>query len=306
MSDVRIEVINEPQEELTGVVINGIPYLYWLRAYKALGLTVSHAQEVIKRLTPEKHYVRITKQELREKYPTIHTACIVDYHASVAYFLTEEGLNRAIIEIRTSEMDNPDVIAMVEKRKDEMANIYTRYRKGEVLSIADEHPALPGIVESPPVDKILGEQMGIAKVMIGIGVEPSIAHTIAFSVTESICNCGDTLTPWKNLVRTDPSMIEPALLTPTDIGKSLGGMSARTVNSLLERFGFQEKMGKEWVPTILGKMYSRLIPQEIKHNRGMVRKLQIKWQPSIVEKIREKMYYDQKGQTGLFTGHVGV
>ena len=36
MSDLQIEVINpQTEDSLTGIVIEGIPYLYWLRVYKA-------------------------------------------------------------------------------------------------------------------------------------------------------------------------------------------------------------------------------------------------------------------------------
>ena len=88
--------------------------------------------------------------------------------------------------------------------------------------------------------------------MGGIGVEPAIANAMAFSVTEEITHCGDTLTPWKNLIQTDPLMQEPGTLTPTDIGKALGGLSAIDVKQTLVKLGFQTKIGKEWTPTYSG------------------------------------------------------
>ena len=156
-----------------------------------------------------------------------------------------------------------------------------------------------------PVAMVLEDQMAIARVMIGEGVESGIARAMAFSVTEEITHCGDTLTPWKNLVHTDPFLEESAVLNPTDIGIDLGGMTARTVNQLLVRFGYQKKIGSEWVPTQIGKVYARFVPQEIQHNHGIVRHMQLKWLPGIIEKIREKMYYEKQGQAGLFLGECG-
>ncbi len=307
MLNQEVEVIIPQTEDgLTGIVIENVPYLYWLRVYKAFGLTPNHARKVIERLESGKHFISFSRRDFKEKYPTVYKSYTVDSHASSVVFITAEGYHRAIMEIGTGYITDPVVAAAVDAKKDEIANIYTRYQKGEVLSIADEHPALPGQVEYAPVSVILEDQMAIARIMIGEGVEPGIAKAMAFAVTENLTGCGDTLTPWRNLIRADPTMVEPALLNPTDIGNDIGGLSPNTVNKLLVRFGFQNKIGKEWVPTQFGKMYARFVPQEIKHNRGMVRKMQLKWLPSIVEKIRERMYYDQKGQTGLFTGHVGA
>jgi hypothetical protein len=307
MLDTEVEVINaQTEENLTGVVIEGIPYLYWLRVYKAFGISKTHAVWVMKRLTEGIHYKKFTREQFAQLSITVQVNSTVDNRARAFYFLTKEGMNRALIEIDTNRMIDPKAVEKVNEIRDKIANIYTRYQRGETLSIADEHPALPGQVEYAPVSVVLEDQMAIARIMIGEGVEPGIAKAMAFAVTENLTGCGDTLTPWRNLIRADPTMVEPALLNPTDIGNDIGGLSPNTVNKLLVRFGFQNKIGKEWVPTQFGKMYARFVPQEIKHNRGMVRKMQLKWLPSIVEKIRERMYYDQKGQTGLFTGHVGV
>lgn len=47
-----------------------------------------------------------------------------------------------------------------------------------------------------------------------------------------------------------------------------------------------------------GKLDARFVPQEIKHDRGIMRHIQLIWLPSIVEKIVSALFYDQKGQTG--------
>jgi hypothetical protein len=145
--------------------------------------------------------------------------------------------------------------------------------------------------EYVPIAPVLKDQMKIASVMISIGVEKSVAHVMAISTTEDILQCGEMLTPWKNLISTDLATTEPPLLTPTDIGKHLS-LSAQTVNGLLKTLGFQDKINEVWVPTDVGREYCNLIPQEILHNHGMVRKLQIKWKPSIIPVLEEKLFFN--------------
>ncbi|PWR74847.1 hypothetical protein ACKUB1_13660 [Methanospirillum stamsii] len=309
MSDSQIQVINaQTEDNLTGLVIESKSYLYWLRVYQALGLERHHAQKVISRLTEGIHFRKFSKEDIIQLSETGNTVLPVDHRAKSFVFLTAEGLNRAIIEIRTNEMDDKFIAAKIDEKKDLIANIYTRYQSGETLSKATEQPTLPGDILDvyAPVATVLEDQMAIANIMIKEGVEPAVAKSMAISVTEEITHCGNALTPWRPLIAADPFLSEPALLTPTDIGKDLGGMSARTVNQILVKLGFQKKIGSEWVPSQIGKMYARFVPQEIQHNRGMLRHMQLKWIPAVIEKVREKMFYEQKGQTGLFMGEVSV
>lgn len=158
MSDFEVQVINDRPDNLTGVVIDGVPYLYWLRVYKSLKITASHAQEVINRLTEGKHYIRLTKSELKRKYPTLHAACIVASNASAAYFITHEGMNRAITEIQTSRMDDEKSIEFINIKRDEMARVFTLYEQGELEQI--EAPVIKKIQEKRDIGTNLSKQIG--------------------------------------------------------------------------------------------------------------------------------------------------
>lgn len=309
MSDSKIEVITaQTEDNLTGLVIDGKPHLYWLRVYKALGIRKEHAPKIISRLTEGVHYRKFSNAEFSLLFPTVAKTATVYSSAKSFVFITAEGYNRAIIEISTGHMNDSVTAAAIDRKKDEIANIYTRYQQGEVLSKATEHPALPGGTPEvyAPVAVVLKDQLAIADLMIARNVEPAIAHNIAFSNTEEITHCGDVLTPWRPLIQADPFLSEPALLTPRDIGMELGGMSAISINKILVKLGFQKKIGSEWTPTQSGKIYAKFVPQEIQHNRGVMRHMQLKWVPAVVEKIREKMFYEEKGHTGLFLGEIGV
>lgn len=137
MSDVSIEVINpDTTEGLFGIVLENIPYLYWLQVYKELGLTPNHARKVLERLTPGTHYISFLKSEFKQKYPTVYKSYTLDKRASSVVFLTAEGYHRAIIEIQTGYMDNPFIADLINQKKDHIAHIYTRYQRGELQQIA--------------------------------------------------------------------------------------------------------------------------------------------------------------------------
>lgn len=138
MSDAIGEIINEGEDNLTGIVIDGVPYVYWLQVYRVLELTRTHSYNLIKRLEEGKHFIRFSKKEFNEKCPTVHVTATVNSRVSALFFITEEGYHRAIMEISTGHMINQEIAADINAKKDHMANIYIRYRRGEVLSIRDE------------------------------------------------------------------------------------------------------------------------------------------------------------------------
>lgn len=85
---------------------------------------------------------------------------------------------------------------------------------------------------------VLEEQLAIAKVMVCISVEPAIANTMIFSVTEKICHCGDGLTSWKNLIETDLLLQEPEILILTYIGNAIRELLGISVNKVLVKLGY--------------------------------------------------------------------
>ena len=72
------------------------------------------------------------------------------------------------------------------------------------------------------------------------------------------------------------------LLTPTEIGKRLG-ISARKVNIILEKMGFQTKTENgKWEPVGLGKKYGIMLDVGKKHSNGTPVR-QLKWNSEILE-----------------------
>lgn len=80
-------------------------------------------------------------------------------------------------------------------------------------------------------------------------------------------------------------------LTPTQIGKELGGLPAIKVNKMLETRGLQRNAASagerpRWEPTEVGKPYCGAVPFKAKNDHhGM----QLKWTPRVLEILREPL-----------------
>ena len=70
---------------------------------------------------------------MEQIYPTFHAACKVKYKYKFYHFLTDEGYNRTVLEVNTSGMKDREIAARIEQRKDEMAAVFTKYKRGELL-----------------------------------------------------------------------------------------------------------------------------------------------------------------------------
>lgn len=80
-------------------------------------------------------------------------------------------------------------------------------------------------------------------------------------------------------------------LNPTELGKALGGLSARKVNKLLEAKGLQEDKREEtpdtpWRLTEEGKAYGRLFDGVRKNGTGSV--MTLKWASDVLNLLQDK------------------
>lgn len=191
MSGSKIEIINvQTEDNLTGIVIDDVPHLYWLRIYQAIGLNADHAGMVLKRLTPGKHYVTFTRSEIKAIFTSIDDLSILPAVRSY-HFLTVEGYNRAIMEISTGYMNNPEIAAAIDAKKDKMASIFTRYEQGEVLSIADEKAALVGEVAHTNgvalADAKISLYNNARKIAISLGADRRSANIVMIEKIKEEC-----------------------------------------------------------------------------------------------------------------------
>jgi hypothetical protein len=113
------------------------PHALWTHVYQNFEMTSAHANEIRKRLIPGIHFIEVSKSEMEQFDPCTNVTLMVGFNSPVYYFLTEEGFNRIVIEVDTSRMKNPDAVSRINKRRDEIAHIYTLYQRGELVIPAD-------------------------------------------------------------------------------------------------------------------------------------------------------------------------
>lgn len=78
---------------------------------------------------------------------------------------------------------------------------------------------------------------------------------------------------------------EAVFVTPTQLGKELGGISAQKVNLLLAGAGLQAKVGEHWTILDAGKDFARIEDTGKKHNSGTPVQ-QIKWAATVLPLLK--------------------
>ncbi len=265
MSDSQIQIITpQTDDNLTGIVIDGTPYLYWLRVYQALGLERHHAQKVVSRLTEGLHYRKFSKEEILLLSGTGNTVLPVDYRAKSFVFLTAEGYNRAIIEIRTCEMDDQEIAEAIDRKKDEIANIYTRYQQGEVLSLAaDQHKKLPGEVVQPVNEIALAEAKlryynTAKKIAISMGADRRSSNIV---MIEKIKEEFPDIHPFMAMIPDEKVCNSPddAVLTRQEVSDILK-VDVHILEERIVKAGWVTKTIYGWLPTPRGTKYLKPDP----------------------------------------------
>lgn len=254
MSDVSIEVISaQTNDNLTGIVLDGVPYLYWLRVYKALGIRKEHAPKIIARLTEGIHYRKFTRDEFALLSRTVDVLATLNSRARAFYFITIEGYNRAIMEIGTGYMNDPIVAAAIDAKKDHIASIYTRYQKGEVLSLAAD--TTPAIQASPDKDAAyLRFALQANQFIKKMGAARNAANAVTIEMIRE--NCASDLEPFLAAIPTEQVKNPPddAVHSRQDVAKILG-IPTETLEDKLIEIRWAIRSLKGWLVTPRGSEY---------------------------------------------------
>lgn len=259
MSDTNLQVISaQTDDNLTGIVIDGVPHLYWLRVYKSFGITSDHAAKVIKRLTPGTHYLKFTKEQYARLSGTAATVAVVDMRATTFYFLTAEGFNRALIEIDTEYMSDPDIIDLINAKRDDMARIYARYQSGETLSLAtDQTPALPGEI-APDPEKQIRLYNTARKIAISLGADRRAINLVMIEKIKDEC---PEVYPFMAMIPQEKVSDNPddAVLTRQEVSGILK-VELPTLEDRIINVGWVTKTALGWLLTPKGTKYLKPDP----------------------------------------------
>lgn len=259
MSNLQIQVIDaQTEDNLTGIIIDGVPYLYWLRVYQALGIRKEHAPKIISRLAEGIHYRKFTRDEFALLSGTVDVTATVFIGAKSFVFLTAEGYNRAIMEITESRLNDPEVAAAINAKKDKMASIFTRYQSGETLSLAtDQTPALMGEVTTDP-EKQIRLYNTARKIAISLGADRRAINTVMIEKIKEEC---PEVYPFMAMIPQGNVSDSPddAVLTRKEVSGILK-IEQRDLEERIINVGWVNKTALGWLLTPKGTKYLKPDP----------------------------------------------
>lgn len=158
-------------------------------------------------------------------------------------------------------------------------------RKTGSYSVKQEIPKLT------PNPKYRSRMIGTAIRDIGKTAESmekvfGVRHSMALNCATDLIGSayGFDSTPLKLLI---PPEEQPDSLNPTKLGTELGGISANKVNKLLEKMGFQFKIGGDWKLTDEGKQYGSNIPYT--NPKSGHKGFQIMWSEKVIPLLKGSM-----------------
>jgi prophage antirepressor-like protein len=201
--------------------------------------------------------------------------------------VNEKGLYLLMGKISADRLKNPKARDAMIRFQRWVPELIQKYRKHDII------PA-----EQKDIDTLVQQHLHIADAMAQFAhVDRGIAVSVALARVEY--DTGADLTCYKNLIRKDRQQA-PGYLTPTQIGQELGGLSARTINQMLQQLGYQDYLGDRWQPTKIGENYGENMPFAVSlKNGGVHSDYQLKWSPEMVRKLR-----DHVNGTAQITGKV--
>ena len=275
------EVKGEPKG--LGFVINGVPYLLWTHVYQNLEMTRQHARKLVLGLKEGTQVILISNEQMNALNTRVNGAFTLGFSTPVYYFVTAEGFNRALMEVDTSGMKDKKIAAAIEKRKNEMAKVFTEYQNGTLAlpegkrSRTGKKPELSFVQITP----VLKDYIAAGR---SLGLDKRTVYLKAIELTER--KTGEDLSTYKDEIPVLPATKRGALYTSTAVAEKFG-KGKHAANKFMEDNGLLIKIGKEYGFTQIGEKYGEMVPITIVTGSGRITKYAPRWKLEVIDYLRK-------------------
>jgi len=276
-----------------GFVINGTPYLLWTHVYQNLEMTPGHASAVLEKLTEGKdnHYISLSGADMKSVKAGFNVTLNLGFNTKSYNLLTEKGYNRIVMEVDTTRMKNKDIAKAIEKRKDEMADVFTQYQNGTLALPDGKKPRSRQITNTSsysPYTPVLKDNLSACR---SIGMDKRAATLTAITLTEK--ETGKDLSPLKNYCETHYDYKMPKIGNSKNLFSSSAiaekfGKSSKNSNQFLADNGLLVKIGDAWGLTEMGKKFGEMKATEIRTGNAVTVKYNPRWSSSVIEYLKRK------------------
>ena len=174
----------------------------------------------------------------------------------------------------------PDLYRLIANSKLPSAEKFERWIFEEVLPSIRKTGSYQAPIQKPasllPIDREFRAAVRMAKAAGLKGNQAVLSAnslTIQMTGTDCLQLLGATHLPTED---------QEKIFTATELAEMLALNSAQAVNKLLKEKGYQDRVGKSWIPTDTGKAFAVLLDTGKKHKSTGAMVQQVKWKESVV------------------------
>lgn len=172
------------------------------------------------------------------------------YQRGTVYtFIDEDGYNLLTQKLDATSVFDMNKREMLMARQRGMAEVFTKYRRKEVVDVKSITPAIHPSMRSP-------EQVAKDKIDLGIYIADIFnlpkQMMVSMGLAEAAKETGVSFEHYQKCLPAASGSYACAHISARDIGKPYGD-DGRRVNKLLAKLGYIYKVGKSWELTDAGK-----------------------------------------------------
>lgn len=199
-----------------------------------------------------KYIVKINGSDLQHVNGNLVASGATGFQKGTIYtFMDESGYNLMIQKIDPQVVGNDASRNTIMARQRGMAEVFTKYRRKEVIDAKTVAPTVHPSMRSP--EQVCKDKIDLGNFLADIfGIPKQMAATV--SINEAQRETGVDFSNYQKLLPAVDGTYEEPKIGAQDLGKPYGD-NGRKVNLLLQKLGYIYKDNGKWQMTQIGKDY---------------------------------------------------